>query len=197
MMEVWKPIDWLQEFSGCFEVSNLGNVRTTGCDRRHPHLMTPSMLNGYLVVCFNRNGVKKNLRVHRLVAQAFIPNPFNYPIVNHKDECKTNNAVDNLEWCDVKYNDNYGTRNERLSQKLSGRPHPWSVGRIVSEETRRKLSEGRKGTPKSEDTKMKISKALKGRYLGTVLYNNGVVTKRFMPDEVPDGWIKGRLKRAS
>ena len=159
--------------------------------------MTPSMLNGYLVVCFNRNGVKKNLRVHRLVAQAFIPNPLNYPIVNHKDECKTNNAVDNLEWCDVKYNDNYGTRNERLSQKLSGRPHPWSVGRIVSEETRRKLSEGRKGTPKSEDTKMKISKALKGRDLGTVLYNNGVVTKRFMPDEVPDGWIKGRLKRAS
>ena len=197
MMEVWKPIDWLPEFSGCFEVSNFGNVRTTGCDRRHPHLMTPSMVNGYLVVCFNRNGVKKNLRVHRLVAQAFIPNPLNYPIVNHRDECKTNNAVDNLEWCDVKYNDNYGTRNERLSQKLSGRPHPWSVGRIVSEETRRKLSEGRKGIPKSEDTKMKISQALKGRDIGTVLYNNGVITKRFMPDEVPDGWIKGRLKRAS
>lgn len=56
-----------------------------------------------------KNGKTKRFSVHRLVAQAFIPNPNNLPIINHKDENPSKNIVDNLEWCDYEYNNNYGT----------------------------------------------------------------------------------------
>lgn len=64
--------------------------------------------NGYLHVGLYKNGKLKNYSVHRLVAEAFIPNPLNLPCVNHKDEDKTNNDIENLEWCTYKYNINYG-----------------------------------------------------------------------------------------
>ena len=66
---------------------------------------------GYLVVNLTHNGINKSKRVHRLVAEAFIPNPDNLPEINHKDENKLNNNVDNLEWCNRTYNNNYGTHN--------------------------------------------------------------------------------------
>ena len=76
---------------------------------------------GYMISCLVRtvNGVrtKVNLKQHRLVAMAFIPNPDNLPHVNHKDEDKTNNSFDNLEWCDESYNINYGTCIERANKK--------------------------------------------------------------------------------
>ena len=70
---------------------------------------------GYLFVNLCKNWYVKCVRVHRLVATAYIPNPENHPQVNHKDENKTNNCLQNLEWCDGKYNHNYGTINERIS----------------------------------------------------------------------------------
>lgn len=70
---------------------------------------------GYLRVKYKR----KMYSVHRLVAECFTPNPDNLPQVNHIDEDKTNNDVSNLEWCDRKYNINYGTRNERVAEKQS------------------------------------------------------------------------------
>lgn len=63
----------------------------------------------------SKDGCVKRYNVHRLVAQAFIPNPNNLPEINHLDEDKTNNCVDNLEWCTAKYNSNYGNRNKKIS----------------------------------------------------------------------------------
>ena len=71
---------------------------------------------GYNVIDLCRGVDRKQFRLHRLVALAFIPNPDNLPQVNHKDENKQNNNVSNLEWCDSKYNNNYGTRTKRLSE---------------------------------------------------------------------------------
>ena len=73
---------------------------------------------GYKQIALSKNGKTKTYQVHRLVANTFIPNPSNLPCVNHKDEDKTNNCVDNLEWCDVKYNINYGKRNKLVSKKM-------------------------------------------------------------------------------
>ena len=71
--------------------------------------------DGYIRVrLVNDNGEIKDLYLHRIIAQTFIPNPDNLPQVNHKDENKGNSCVDNLEWCNAKYNANYGTRNERI-----------------------------------------------------------------------------------
>ena len=75
--------------------------------------------DGYHKVNLCKDKKMKTFRIHRLVAEAFIPNPKGLPQVNHKDENKSNNCVENLEWCDAKYNMNYGTRNERAAKKLS------------------------------------------------------------------------------
>ena len=117
-MEIWKDISG---YEGLYQVSNLGRVKSL--DYNHTgreKIMKPSVdKNGYLYVCFRKNGVKKWYKLHRLVAQAFISNPNNYPQVNHKDENPFNNFVNNLEWCDAKYNINYGTRTERVAEKKS------------------------------------------------------------------------------
>lgn len=73
-----------------------------------------SVSQGYLVICASVDGKRKNLRVHRLVAEAFIPNPNNLPMINHKDENKTNNNVENLEWCSCAYNNTYGERLKKV-----------------------------------------------------------------------------------
>ena len=97
--------------------------------------------DGYLKVILSKNGKQYSKTVHRLVAQAFIPNHDNKPCVNHIDENKSNNNVKNLEWCTYKENNNHGTRNERVSQKNSishkGKKH--------SGETKAKISKSNKG----------------------------------------------------
>lgn len=106
-------------YEGLYMVSNLGrvkslNYRNTGKE----HLLIPRLNNkGYQMVCLSKNGVARNYTVHKLVALAFIPNPNNLPEVNHKDENKMNCSVDNLEWCDRKYNCNYGTAVQRSAEK--------------------------------------------------------------------------------
>lgn len=71
--------------------------------------------NGYLFVNLYKNGERKPYYIHRLVGEAYIPNIDNLPQINHKDENKANNCLQNLEWCDAKYNINYGTRNEKAA----------------------------------------------------------------------------------
>ena len=114
--EIWRDV---VGYEGLYKVSNLGNVKSL----RHKKtflMKTGQHSNGYLFVRLsNHNKLIKSFLVHRLVSKAFLPNPNNLPQVNHKDEDKTNNRVDNLEWCDAKYNLNFGTVQERKSKKLS------------------------------------------------------------------------------
>jgi hypothetical protein len=115
MNEEWKPIE---NYEDLYWVSNFGNVKSK---RKNKKLSIN--LDGYYVVNLSKNGKSKIFNVHRLVAKAFISNPNNLPQVNHKDENKLNNNVDNLEWCDSNYNHNYGTRNKRtgLTQRNNSR----------------------------------------------------------------------------
>ena len=117
-MEVYKQIIG---YEGLYEVSNLGNVKSLSNDKTRKEKLLSSGIDkdGYLQVGLYKNGKQKRYFIHRLVAQAFLPNPFNLPEVNHKDEDKSNNNVDNLEWCDRKYNVNYGTRTEKVVEKMS------------------------------------------------------------------------------
>jgi hypothetical protein len=78
--------------------------------------------DGYYIVKLCSKSLKVGYRVHRLVAMAFIENPHNLPIINHKDENKINNCVDNLEWCDKEYNACYGSTPQRLS--ITHKNHP-------------------------------------------------------------------------
>lgn len=123
MKEIWKDI---QGYEGRYQVSNLGRVRSLSRKRWNGYTFTnlegrilKLRLNknkGYLNVILydgHRNG--KTIEIQRLVAQAFIPNPNNLPCVNHKDENPRNNKVENLEWCDYRYNNNYGNHNLKLS----------------------------------------------------------------------------------
>ena len=113
--EIWRTI---KGYEGQYQVSDQGRVRSLKFGEER--ILKPvRMPNGYLKVNLCKNGEKKTYRVHSLVAQTFIPNPDNLPQVNHKDEDKENNSVQNLEWCDQKYNINYGTRTQRQAEKLS------------------------------------------------------------------------------
>lgn len=130
--EIWVPIDGLE---GYYEVSNKGHIRSLdrilhGCygsmQLKRGQIMKPiKMKNGYLAQGFYYNGKHRQYYIHRLVAKAFIPNPNNLPEINHKDENKENNCVENLEWCDHTYNIRYGgTRNKigRTHREKAVRP---------------------------------------------------------------------------
>ena len=123
-MEIWKDVE---NYEGLYQVSNLGrikslerdvfNYRGTLINHMEEKILVPVLNNnGYLYVKLCKNGKGKLMLVHRLVAEAFLPNPENKSQVNHKDEVKNNNAVENLEWCTASYNNNYGTRNVRMIQ---------------------------------------------------------------------------------
>ena len=114
--EIWRPV---VGYEGLYEVSSYGRVRSLDRYDGRNHFIKGKLLknrdngNGYLICILSKNGIVKNKYIHRLVVEAFIPNPDNIKEVNHKDEDKTNNNVENLEWCDRKYNCNYGTKIER------------------------------------------------------------------------------------
>lgn len=116
MKELWKDI---VGYEGYYQISNFGNVksldRVDGIGRTiKGHLLKWKHNNrGYFTISLNKNGKARYFLVHRLVATMFIKNPDNLPEVNHIDEDKSNNSVDNLEWCTSEYNHKYGTREER------------------------------------------------------------------------------------
>ena len=124
--EIFKDI---KGYEGLYQVSSYGRVRSLGrivtFSNGSKHFYEERLLSlkkdrdGYFDCELYKKGKRIFPRVHRLVAQAFIPNPDNLPIINHKDENPSNNHVENLEWCDFKYNSNYGTAIQRRAQKRS------------------------------------------------------------------------------
>lgn len=113
MKEVWKDIE---DYEGLYQVSNFGRVKRVETGRI---LKGCKNTDGYHRVILYKNSVSSTKTIHRLVAQAFIPNPENKSDVNHIDEDKANNNVNNLEWSTRKENINHGTRNERNSKTQS------------------------------------------------------------------------------
>lgn len=123
MKEIWKPI---KGYEGYYEVSNLGNLRSmeriVKCNGYPKQTKTSLLLplidrQGYYYIQLHKEGKVKTFKVHRLVAMAFLPNDNHYKYINHKDENKGNNCVENLEWCTAKYNINYGTGIQRRVAK--------------------------------------------------------------------------------
>lgn len=121
--EFWKDVP---EYEGLYQVSTNGRVKSlkrevTYKDGRkrifEEKILTPrSDKGGYQYVILSKNDTPKTFKIHRLVAQCFIPNKSKLPQVNHKDENKKNNCVSNLEWCSAKYNINYGSCRKRATQ---------------------------------------------------------------------------------
>ena len=143
---VRKPI---RGYEGMYEVDNLARVfsiervKTVNDNGRvydkpiqAKQLRQGMHSKGYKVVTLTKDGVSKTHFVHRLVAEAFIENPNGLPMINHKDEDKTNNLPENLEWCDAYYNVMYGNGRKKRSKKIKGVP--------LSEEHKRKISESLK-----------------------------------------------------
>lgn len=153
-MEEWRDI---KGYEGLYQVSNEGRVKSLARvwimgkgGKRHKGETTMKVPKSsrYCRITLTKDGIETNKSVHRLVAEAFIPNPNNYPIINHKDENTRNNNVENLEWCDYQYNNTYNDRHIKAAPKISesrkGIPPP-NKGKHLSDETKKKLSDKLKG----------------------------------------------------
>ena len=153
MCEIWKDI---AGFENSYMVSNLGNIKSKERSvivndnpvyERHlkEKILKPELTRGYYTVGLHKDGkLIKLAYVHRLVAEAFLPNPNNLPQINHKDENPKNNCVDNLEWCTCNYNNNYGTKLIRQSLNTRGEKH-FRYKKHLSEEHKLKISKALMG----------------------------------------------------
>ena len=163
MQEIWKPI---VGYEGYYEVSSFGRVRRIkgGCGTQVGKILEPCPLpNGYLYLCLSVNNKTERLSIHRLVCSAFHENPENKPCVNHIDGNKTNNYAENLEWVTASENMQHAYRTG-LTKGNRGKHH--------SEETRKKMSEAKKGefNPNygkhfSEEHRRKLSESHKKRHV--------------------------------
>ena len=128
MIEIWKDIE---NYEGLYQISNWGRVKSLpkswlkydgGILHQKELILKPRPTTvGYLRVCLRKDNHSKDFYIHRLVGLAFLPNPHNYSEINHIDENKTNNNVDNLEWCSRCQNNNWGSHNISGAKKR-GKP---------------------------------------------------------------------------
>ena len=172
--ECWRDIEG---YEGLYQVSNMGRVRSLDREvkvnnSKQPtkmvkgQIMTPRKTkNGYLEIGLRKDGKYKHLRINRLVAFAFIPNPENKPHVDHINTIKTDNRVENLRWCTPKENTNNELTLKHKSEVMKGENNP-NYGKHHSEEHKKKLSEANSGEGNpmygkhhSEETKKKIREA--------------------------------------
>lgn len=127
-IEKWEPI---KDTSGVYSVSTFGRVRNNKTGRM---MQQQESHNGYLRVNLSVGEKRRYFPVHRLVGTAFIANPKNLPQINHKDENRKNNAVENLEWCTSSYNCSYGGRVEKLKKKIGYRVRKYTEsGELICE----------------------------------------------------------------
>lgn len=143
MDEVWKDIEG---FEGLYQVSNIGRVKCVEhkCPGRHglrtvkEHIMTQVKgAKGYFYVSLSNMDRGRTFTVHRLVAKAFIPNPEDLPCVNHKDEDKFNNNVNNLEWCTSLYNNTYN--DVHLKRKKYSHTYEYTLDKITEKVRKLKI----------------------------------------------------------
>lgn len=126
--EIWKDV---VGYEGLYRVSNLGNIYSVYSKRNKAQQKS---IHGYMLVQLWKNNVGTHCSVHRIVASAFIENPLNKPQINHIDEDKTNNRVENLEWCTQVENHNHGTINQRISQALTNNPKKCKPCALIAED---------------------------------------------------------------
>ena len=136
MNEIWKDING---YEGIYQVSNKGRVRSLNkacmdsigrLNTKRGKIMAQRINGcGYHQVNLVRNGKRKTFLVHRIMAEAFIPNPGNLPCINHKDENRNNNDLSNLEWCTYQHNNNYGNAPEKRLKKTRGKVFKDGVSR--------------------------------------------------------------------
>lgn len=121
-MEIWKDICG---FEGLYKISSYGRIKSLHYygGNRVKILKPAKDSDGYLTIGIWKDKKRYSKKMHRLVAEAFIPNPENFPQINHKDEDRENNHVENLEWCTNKYNVNYGNHSFHAAQAQMGKRH--------------------------------------------------------------------------
>ena len=125
---LWKDIPG---YEGVYQVSNVGGMVM---NKKTGHIIAIDNSHGYHRVCLWKGGTGKHHFIHVLVAKTWIPNPFNYSEVNHIDEVKTSNNAGNLEWCDRKYNINWGTGRKRQAESHNKAILQFSVsGELICE----------------------------------------------------------------
>ena len=151
--EVWKPI---KDYEGLYEISNLGRVRNLNYkgSGKGKILKNTKDSKGYLIVGLTKNGKRKLFKIHRLVAEAFIPNPEDKPFIDHINTIRDDNRIENLRWCTQKENCNNEISKKKMSENhanFKGENHHM-YGKHHSEETKNKISESLKGenNPKSK-----------------------------------------------
>lgn len=151
-----------------YKINNEGLIKSLNYKNRgyEKELSLSHDAYGYLQVSLFKNGIERKFKVHRLVCENFISNPNNCPCVNHKNEIKDDNRVSNLEWCTIKYNNNYGNKNKRSAMKHIGMKH-------------------------SEESKIKVSKSLKGKMAGK---SNPMYGRKHSKESI-EKMIKARLNK--
>lgn len=162
MIEEWKEI---KGYEGKYFISNCGRLKN-----QYGLIMKPmKCTNGYLTACLWKNNCQQKILIHRLVAEAFINNPFGYSDVNHIDENKENNVFTNLEWCTHLYNMNYGKVREKIREK-------------------------KKEQRVSLETRMKISMSSKNRRWMNKENTEVLIKEEEVPSFLLQGYKTGRIK---
>ena len=146
-------------YEGLYAINNDGKVWSY----RKNMFLKSYLARGYFKVCLCKDKIRRQVLIHRLVAEAFIPNPTNLPQINHIDENKKNNCVENLEWCDAKHNINYGGHNEKVARKHCKKVYCVELDKVFESAKSAAIQLGLSGS--------NIAKCCKGKYKTTGGYH--------------------------